>query len=423
MPGTVDRLTGGPSEMLFQQMLERRLASGPLPFAFVSINLKRFGSINAVYGRETGDQVLRIVYHALHGVLREGEFISRVHTNTYFLLLDEKEEDSLWERIRLLDDAVYFCPGLAELKKVFLAVGSCFVTDRDETYDHVVDCANYSRTNSPDRFDENTHYEIYGVSVKDTRARSTQLLAMCRSALEQGHFQVYYQPKYELGGETVAGAEGLIRWKDPAEGMIPLSEFMPPFEESGFTRQLDYFVFETVLRFQQRRLHAGRPVVPISVNLSKTHFTNMTFFTEKFLPLFQKYDVPPQYVEFEISESLMLEAYDRLPKFVEELNQYGFVCSMDDFGSGYSSLNSVKTLPVAVLKLDGKMFTEAAKERGKVVIEGILRIARGLGMKVVAEGVETREYVDFLKQHGCDMVQGYYFSRPVPEAEFEALLP
>ena len=418
----IDRLTDGPSELHFQQLFEQHLQQGPLPCALLYVNIKRFHSINAIYGREIGDWVLQTVYHIFAGLLHEHEQLSRIHTDTFLLLLTAGTRAELEERILQFDDAVYSHQELQRVHRIFFSMGAYLIEGRTDTYAHAVDCANYSRISSSDCADENTSYEIYGHTVLDTRTRSLALLQKCGAALERHHFQMYLQPKYELETEQVAGAEALVRWHDPDEGMIPLSEFMPPFEESGFIRKIDYFIFESVLQFLQRRLEQGLPVVPISLNLSKSHFSSFSFFEDKFIPIFQRYHVPAGLIEFELSESLMMDDHGRIRRLVEKLAQYGFGCSLDDFGSGFSCLNTIKTLPISVLKLDKKMFTEEAKERGKIVVQGILQIAKGLGMTVVSEGVETREYVDFLKLHGGDLVQGYYFSRPLPAAEFEALL-
>ena len=200
--------------------------------------------------------------------------------------------------------------------------------------------------------------------------------------------------------------------------MMPVYEFVPLFEKNGFMRQIDYFIFESALELIEKWMDEGIEPLKISVNLSKSHFSANNFFEERVLPIFERHRVPRQYIEFEISESIMLDNSGSLIKFVRSLREQGFECSMDDFGSGYSSLNMLKSLPVSTIKLDQKLFSEEEKERGKIVSRGIIQIARQLDMKVVAEGVETREYVDFLKEQKCDMIQGYYFGRPMPVDEF-----
>ncbi len=420
---TTDHLTGGPTEYAFQQLFQERLAKVKQPCALLHMDIKHFSAINMIYGRETGDKILKEVYHVLEKALGAHEFISHIHTDVFLIVVNAGNTEELEARIHALDDVVYYHTNFEPVDHIFFSIGAYLIPSSSDSYEHAADCANYSRTISCDLSDENTCYEIYGYTVQDTRARSIELLRKSRTALETGHFEIYLQPKYELVHETIAGAEALIRWKDPDEGMIPLFQFMPAFEESGFIRTIDRFVFESVLQFLQRRLDNGQSVVPISLNLSKSHFTSDAFFRDKFLPIFEKYHVPAELIEFEFSESLIVNDPVQIQTLIRLLQKYGFACSLDDFGSGYSCLNTIKTVPVSTLKLDQKMFTEEAKERGKIVVRGILQVAHELGMQVVSEGVETREYVDFLKENDGELVQGYYFSRPIPVKDFEALLP
>ena len=181
---------------------------------------------------------------------------------------------------------------------------------------------------------------------------------------------MYLQPKYELEHESLAGAEALFRWIDPEKGMLPLGEFMPLFEKNGFVRQIDYFIFESALKLIQKWLDSGVKPVKISVNLSKSHFSNREFFENKFLPIYEKYQVPKELLEFEISENTMLDGQGMLIGFVQKLKDMGFSCSMDDFGSGYSSLNTESITSFHGLSWNGRMFEETEKVTGKGIDEG-----------------------------------------------------
>ncbi len=422
MNKAVDCLTGGVNEQEFIRLFEQRMAGKNVPCTLLCINIKGFRFINESHGRQTADWILKRIYHIFDEQRKPDEVLSRIDADTYLLLLNAATREQAEQRILQLNAGVAACKQLEQIQSVFFSIGCYIITDAEETYAHAVRCAHYSRVNSADFADENTSYELYQYTIKDTHHRSKELMNKCRHALEQGHFEVYLQPKYELEQETIVGAEALIRWNDPVEGMVPLGEFMPSFEQSGFIRRIDYFVFEQVLLFLQQRLDKGLPVVPISVNLAKSNFSVIDFFSKHFLPIFQRYHVPADLIEFEFSESMMAEDSPQVWQVLELCAEYGFACSLDDFGSGYSSLNTLKSVPVSTLKLDKRMFSREHKERGKIVIKGILDIAKGLGMQVVSEGVETREYVDFLKENHGGLVQGYYFSPPVPMSEFEQLL-
>lgn len=414
----IDPVTGGSNEFLFQQEFQKRTAQKGEFFAFLYINIKKFSLINSEYGWAAGDHILKSVYTAFKEKLLPGESIARVNTDTYYLLLRIKDEEALKARIYELDDAVYFLEHLKIDRKLFLSIGAYILKDASEIYADAVDRANFCRTHSADASDRNSHFEVYNHTIHDKREYHKKLLEMAQPALEKKHFKMFLQPKYELEHETLAGAEALVRWQDPEEGMMPVYEFVPLFEKNGFMRQIDYFIFESALELIEKWMDEGIEPLKISVNLSKSHFSANNFFEERVLPIFERHRVPRQYIEFEISESIMLDNSGSLIKFVRSLREQGFECSMDDFGSGYSSLNMLKSLPVSTIKLDQKLFSEEEKERGKIVSRGIIQIARQLDMKVVAEGVETREYVDFLKEQKCDMIQGYYFGRPMPVDEF-----
>lgn len=415
-----DSLTGGMNGQTFLKKWEKKLKEGNEGWSFLIINIKKFSQIDYGYGREVGDQVLKKVYEALSGVLTEEELICRASADTFYLLVKEGDSELLRKRIYALDDAVYFKEDLGIQEKLFLSIGGYVIKDPKEPLGAIMDKTNYCRTASPDAADRNTHFEIYDVNFTDRRKRERELERMGEPALEKGHFKMYLQPKYELEHETLAGAEALIRWWDPDQGMIPLYEFLPLFERNGFIRNLDRFIFESALQLIDGWIREGRKPVKISVNLSRAQFTEGGFFTSKYMPIYEKYNVPKEFLEFEISESILLDT--SLITFVKELKEMGFECSMDDFGSGYSSLNTLKSLPIATVKLDRQMFSEDEKERGRIVTSGIIGIAKALGIHVVAEGIEKREDVDFLKQEGCDQIQGYYFGKPMPVEEFEQLL-
>lgn len=418
----IDMLTKGMNESAFRQMTEELLKKSSLGYTFLIIDIKKFSQVENLYGREIGDEVLVTIYHALAANLKAGEFICRARADMFYLLINESDEEGVKKRIYALDDSVYFLETLPIQEKLFLSIGAYIIDQKNDTFAHAVDCANYCRRESENYQDRNSHMEIYGYTFQDHREREKRYHDMADIALKEGHFHMYLQPKYELVNETVAGAEALFRWIDPEQGMMPLGEFMPLFEKDGFIRQVDYFIFESALKLLQKWLDTGVRPVKISVNLSRSHFTELEFFEKKFLPIYEKYHVPKELLEFEISENILLDGAGMLIGFVKKLQKMGFSCSMDDFGSGYSSLNTLKSLPVSVIKLDGKMFGEQEKERGKIVSKGIIQIARELNIEVVAEGVETKEYVDFLKEQKCDLIQGYYFGKPMPVDDFEKVM-
>lgn len=240
-----------------------------------------------------------------------------------------------------------------------------------------------------------------------------------KSALENHEFVVFYQPKYGLSDNQIAGAEALVRWKHPERGMISPGEFIPVFERNGFITKLDYYVWEQTCIQLRKWMDEGKNPLPISVNLSRVSLYNKDI-VNVICNLVDSYRIPRRLFQVELTES----AYNTNPKAVQDmmqrLREEGFYILMDDFGSGYSSLNVLKDIVVDVLKMDMKFFAGDDREgRGENIMAAVIRMAKWLNMPVVAEGVERIEQVEFLRSIGCEYVQGYYFAKPMPVEEYE----
>ena len=222
-------------------------------------------------------------------------------------------------------------------------------------------------------------------------------------ALANKEFKVYLQPKISAVEERLAGAEALVRWIHPTDGFIPPNKFIPIFENNGFILKLDDYMIEEVARQQAQWITEGRRIVPISVNVSRAHFTREDL-AEHICSIVDKYKVPHNVIELELTESAFFDDKE---------------VSMDDFGAGYSSLNSLKELQIDVLKIDADFFRgENVEERGMLIVSEVIDLAKKLNMKIVAEGIESREQVDFLIEQECDLIQGYFFAKPMAVEEF-----
>ncbi|MBY1407178.1 EAL domain-containing protein, partial [Clostridioides difficile] len=293
------------------------------------------------------------------------------------------------------------------------------ISKSDNDINTIMDRANTARKtikgghkNSFAFYDKEMHKKI----LKEKEIENSMV-----DALNNGEFIVYFQPKYSLSDYQIIGAEALVRWDNPQKGLIPPIEFIPVFERNGFIVNIDFYVFEEVCKKIREWMDEGQKVVPISVNLSRMHFVNSNFI-EKFKLIVDKYKIPTRLIELELTETAVLDNIEGLLDTMNNLKEKGFVISMDDFGTGYSSLNLLKELPVDILKLDRAFFTEKDESNNeKIVISNVIKMAKELKMKVISEGVETISQVEFLKQIGCDMVQGYLFSKPMPVKEFEKI--
>ena len=238
-------------------------------------------------------------------------------------------------------------------------------------------------------------------------------------ALENHEFQVYLQPKYSTKAEVLSAAEARVRWTHPVLGFISPGKFTPIFERNGFILQLDDYMLTEVAKLQAAWLEQGKQLVPISVNVSRAHFAEENL-AEHICSIVDKFKVPHEYIELELTESAFFDDKTVLLTTVRKLKEFGFKVSMDDFGAGYSSLNSLKELPLDIIKLDAEFFRSVDDiERSNLIVGQTISLAKKLGMEIVAEGIETRDQVDFLAKQDCDLIQGFYFSKPLPVTEFE----
>jgi len=249
-----------------------------------------------------------------------------------------------------------------------------------------------------------------------------EMLRRAVAALEQGEFEVYYQPQYNHCTGLLVGAEALVRWNHPEQGIIAPDGFVPLMEKVGMISRLDMYVFEQVCIFLRACMDAGLDMVPVSVNFSP-HDALLPDFVSRLENIREKYSLPVKYLRVEVTESAMAGSNQQAAAVVAALHACGYVVEMDDFGTGYSSLNVLKDIEVDILKLDMLFLSDdRGSNRGGTILSSIVRMAKWLGVPVIAEGVETLRQADFLRSIGCEYVQGYLYSRPLPQKEYERLL-
>lgn len=266
------------------------------------------------------------------------------------------------------------------------------------------------------------HIAYYDDKMRKKLIYEQNIINNMEYALETNQFMVYYQPIYNISANTISYAEALVRWFDPQNGLIFPSIFIPIFEKNGFIAKLDYYVWENVCRFLHKRITHNQKVVPISVNISRRSLYDEKL-CDKILNLTEQYEIPKDLLKLEITESAYNDDPVQLISTIERLRENGFHILMDDFGSGYSSLNALKQIPVDVLKIDMK-FMEGFEETKKAgnIVTSVVRMAKWLDLGIIAEGVETDVQVNFLKSIGCYLIQGYVFSKPIPQTDFEDLI-
>ena len=243
------------------------------------------------------------------------------------------------------------------------------------------------------------------------------------NAFRNREFVVYMQPKIDLKQHSIIGAEALIRWIKPDGTMIFPNDFIPVFEKNKSITLLDYFVYDEVCKYLASRLKMRERVVNVSMNVSRIHLQSIDEMVSYVKSLLQRYEIPPEYLEFELTETISTEKVEDTVELLNKLRELGVKVSMDDFGSGYSSLNVLTKLPLDILKLDKEFLRDFDTDSDeKIIIPSIIDMAKKLKLEVVCEGVETREQVEFLRDVDCDIAQGYYYSKPVPLDVFSAML-
>lgn len=384
-------------------------------FALINFDINRFKVINDVYGYQRGDEVLKDIFTVLKKWAKPGEPFTRYSADQFYILLMFQDEQEVSERISELNEQLHLLRYTRTVKFYF---GIYFITERRDSIDRMGDFAGIAKH----RIKENNEgiISFFDDIARKKLLEEEEIEKSMHDALKNNEFIVYLQPKYTAKEETVSGAEALVRWSSSNGTLISPGYFIPVFEKNGFIMELDLYMVRKVCEVLRDWLDKGYSTLPISVNISRIHFADPSL-ADKINEIADYYDIPHDLIELELTESAFLQNKQTLIKTVIRLKQFGFLVSMDDFGAGYSSLNSLKDLPLDTVKLDGELFriTEQA-ERGFTVIRNTISMAKDLHMQVVAECIETREQVEFLCTMGCDIIQGYVFARPMPVEQFES---
>lgn len=422
----VDPVTGGFTVTRFDLEVERLLHEKK-EFSFISMDIRRFKLINDVYGSDVGNIVLKTVYCAILHCLNPGECVSRIQSDMFNFILFETDAEKIKQKIETMHQCLakeYRESNRTTDDKYHLALNCGVYQVKAGEHDIVSirDRANVARKISKDEAEYLAGCVFYTDLERQRLLKEQVMENEMEQALLNEEFLVYLQPKVRLSDGKTAGAEALVRWKSSSYGLIPPNEFIPLFEKNGFIIKLDYYMFSHVCRLLREWIDAGKKVVPVSVNLSRKHMKEQGVIA-RLKEIQEEYQVPCELIELELTEEFVFEDLERFKSIISEIHEAGYRCSMDDFGSGYSSLNVLKEISVDILKLDRGFFVGADIEcgdtqRGTNVVKAVIRMAKELNMEVVAEGVETGTLVDFLREQGCDMVQGYIFYRPMPAQGF-----
>lgn len=412
----IDPQTGIPNRAAFVRDAELLLKSNPAKkYVVCSGNVNKFKIIDDLYGFEAGDKVLHIVSVVLKYTVGSEGLCASLGGGNFALFFEYTPENMA----RLTKREFIDCSVLGIAFRVTMRFGLYVAQDRSESIMNMMNYATISMDKNSSPM-ENT-FTMYTQEFHDQMKLETMITADMQGAMERQEFKLFFQPQYNPAG-TLVGAEVLCRWiKD--DGFIRTPDvFIPIFEKNGFIKKLDRYVWEKSFQAIQRWHSAGIKVVPISLNISRITLKDddiISFISD----LHKNYSLPPHTVHFEITESAYMNDQKRLIGRVNGIRNLGYAIAMDDFGSGYSSLNTLKDVPIDILKLDMGFLRESENtERGGTIINSVVRMAQDLKLMTIAEGVETQNQADFLCSIGCDVLQGFLYSRPVSQAEFERII-
>lgn len=414
---TYDELTGIYNKQAFYAKTKEMLLDNPdKNFDLLRINIERFKVLNDLFGESTGDKLLRYIGKFLKEINLPLCVSGRLYADNFVVCYEAGKGDSR----RMINTLQMVADSFAINNRTILSFGLYRIDDKTLPVSVMCDRANMALWKAKGNF-KNPYCE-YDEKMRQQVLKEQKIINAMEMAIQNKEFTLYLQPKYDIEKGTIIGAEALVRWISQENGFISPGDFIPVFENNGFVYEVDKFIWEESCRYLRKWLDEGREVHPISVNVSRIDLYDPKL-VKHLVDLREKYQLPSQYLELEITESAYTEDPEQIITITRQLREAGFVILMDDFGTGYSSLNMLKDIQIDVLKLDmGFLKSSDYSAKGGNILTAILKMAESLKMQTIAEGVETKEQVEFLKSIGCKYVQGFYYSKPLPVGEFEKLI-
>lgn len=392
-------------------------------YFLLHFNVKKFRYFLGRYDHETGEELLQQILKTFTKGLKKGQYLLYTGGDDFIFLIHE------WRKKKIIDELIQRDYKGYELKdsrffnKVFFSMGVCRLRDFPEA-DFETCClyAWLARITSKEHEKKSSDFKFFTRKQLQEFQMRSQLEVKTVEACRKETYAVYIQPKVDAKTLKICGGEALLRWFDEDGTMIPLSLFLLVLNENSYIRYVDQMVFELVCKMIQESIQKGMKMVPISFNLSKASFEDEPFMQE-YMEVFQQFDIPKEYIEFELLESISMDNSDKLIKVVDTIHKAGFRCALDDFGSGYSSMSVLARVPIDIIKLDRSLFQNPYRDIDKfLIVDGLLDILHHFPVQIVAEGVEDETVAEHMRQHGCDMIQGFYYYRPMPMDEFQRLI-
>ncbi|MBD3800591.1 MAG: EAL domain-containing protein [Campylobacterales bacterium] len=420
-----DPLTNLPNRLLMQDRLQKSIKDANRrgeKLGVLFLDLDGFKNVNDTMGHTMGDRLLKEVAERLKRTLRDSDTISRIGGDEFIVLLPqvnsekeitivaEKMIDALQERWEFGDKAIF----------TTTSIGVAIYPDHSEDADTLIKFADTAMYKAKE--DGRNRYRFYDKTMGETIRKKLQIEQEMREAIEtMEQFELYYQPKTSLRTGAIIGAEALIRWNHPKVGTVYPDDFIPVAEHTGMIIKIGEWIMHEAARCIEQWRAAGIAPLKLAVNLSGRQFGS-PLLLQQIRTVLQRYDIEPKYLEFEVTESVSMISLTESLKVLHQLRDLGVGVSIDDFGTGYSSLAYLKQFPVDTLKIDKTFIMNMLEDQDdRTIVESIVSLSKAMGLKIVAEGIESAEHVRLLKKLGVDYGQGYFFSRPVPFGQLDRM--
>lgn len=391
-------------------------------FAFAHFDIDKFKVINDTLGYKAGDNIIKEIGITLSSILKDEHIYGRGEADNFLVLFEYKNNQiELLEMINNISLSIERLIVWDDLNiKPVITTGIYFIRENDSDIRIAIDMARLAKKNIKGRY--KSGYAIFNERMRNSLIEEKKIEDEMFDALKNNEFKIFLQPKISLLDGTITGAEALIRWEHPHLGLLSPIKFIPIFEKNGFIIKVDMFVFEQVcINLRKWIDDDSKKVVPISVNVSRVHFLNRKL-VNQYKNIMDKYNIPRGLIEIEITESVVFANMNEVFSIMREFKENGFNISMDDFGSGYSSLGVLREIPIDTLKMDKIFLDHIEDSNAQIIAHNVINLAKSLNLNVVSEGVENRMQIDFLRDMGCDMAQGYIFYRPMTVNDYEKLI-
>ena len=421
-----DELTGLLTTKKFISSVENILKTAKSEeYSIISIDIEKFRYLAETLGTETADAIIVELSKHFKKEAPKDSLICRNYTDNFIILIKSTFRPIVEDQVLAFLSVVEKMGNLLPLHYTLdFSVGVYVIMDTNEKVPAMIEKANTARKFGMKSFNPR-RVSFYDENMKITTENEKEIIFDMNRAFEENEFIAYYQPKFRFNDAKIIGAEALVRWNHKTKGILTPNVFVPLFERNGFIQKIDILIFESVCKFLDKWNKSApegktAPSITISCNLSRMQLYNPDL-AKVYAEIASKYQIAPSKIEIELTESLMMDNKDRLLKAMNEIKKAGFDISVDDFGSGFSSLGLLKDIPANVIKLD-RSFLGSGSKREHIIIQSVITMAKDLDLKTVAEGVEDKAQAELLKQMGCEIAQGYLYSKPIPENEFEELL-